>query len=189
MDYISQSTPTTVSPKLIVPPPIFVHGVNSFKGMIERINKTILSDSFLMKALANNAVKINIRDVDNYSKLVHEFLARNIKFFTYQIKTDRAFKVVLRNLHHSTQPAEIEKALQTEGFIVRNVSNIWRHHQTKNLLPLFFVDLEPIDGCKKIYELKSLLHLRITVESQFLPLSTDMFTIALACFVPLLCRI
>lgn len=118
--------------------------------MIEMINGRIQSDSFLTKALTGNTVKISVWDVDNYRKRVNEFCIRNIKFFTYQIQTERAFKVVLRNLHHSIQPAEIKEALQNEGFIVHNVSNIG-HYQTKNPLPLFF--LEPLDGFKKIYKL------------------------------------
>ncbi|XKL61541.1 hypothetical protein PGB90_008598 [Kerria lacca] len=121
----------------ITPPPIFVQGVTNYKGMLDRITKTIPQDSFQTKTIANDAVKISVLEVENYRKLVSVFRARNIKFFTYQLKSERAFKVVIRNLHSSINPDEIKEALQSVGFVVRNV--------TKNPLPLYFVDLEPTD--------------------------------------------
>ncbi len=77
------------------PPPIFVQGVTNYKGMVERITQTIPSDHFTTKAIANEAVKLSISDIDSYPKMVKEFRARDIKFFTYQVKSERAFKVVV----------------------------------------------------------------------------------------------
>ena len=89
---------------------------------------------------------------------------RKIEFFTYQLKTERAFKVVIRHLHHSIDINDIKEALKSEGHEVRSIINI-RHWRTKEPLPLFFVSLEPKDNNKEVYDLKVLLHTRIQVES------------------------
>lgn len=153
--------PTT---KKAAPPPIIIQGVSDCQAMIKRVTLCIPNDHFQIKALANKAVKVNVTEVDSYRKLVRELKERKIQFFTYQIKAERAFKVVIRNLHPTMDPEEISKAIQEEGYSVRSVSNI-RHPRTKDPLPLFFVNLEPTGEFKKIYELKSLLHHRVTIES------------------------
>lgn len=101
--------------------------------MLERITQTIPKSHFLTKAIANEAVKINVKDVDSYRKLIKEFRVKDIKFFTYQIKTERAFKVVIRNPQHTANTENIKEALQRKGFTVRNVVKI-RDAKTKNQL-------------------------------------------------------
>lgn len=123
--------------------------------MESKISEYINNASFTTKSLANNVVKINVESVGSYRKLVKEFRSRNIAFYTYQIKTERAFKVVIRHIHHIVRPNIIKEALANEGYAVRNVVNI-RHWRTKDPLPLFFVDLEPNEVCKDIYKLKFL---------------------------------
>lgn len=158
----SNSTVTTI--KKTTPPPIFVQGVNNFKGMLENVSEIIPKDHFFTKSIANEMVKISISDVDSYRKLVKKFRENKISFYTYQIKNERAFRVVIRNLHHTSDPNDIKSALASEGYEVRNVSNI-RHQKSKDPLPLFFIDLEPTENCRKIYDLQFLLHQKVKVES------------------------
>jgi hypothetical protein len=61
--------------------------------------------------------------------------------------------VVLRHLHHSIHPDVIKGELEGLGHTARNVFNI-RHRLTKVSLPLYFMDLEPRDNNKSIYDLQ-----------------------------------
>ncbi len=145
------------------PPPIFLQNVTNFKLMAEQITK-IIGDTFLAKALANSSVKITVNTPDSYRKLVTELRTRSIAFFTYQLKTDKAFRVVIRNLHPSIDPTDIKAAVEELGHTVRNVFNIIKS-KTSEPLPLFFVDLEPSENNKNIYEITTLLNSRIQVEA------------------------
>lgn len=145
-------------------PPIFIPQVNNFAKMIEAVSSMVEKNAFTAKSLNNGTVRINPSSADVYRKIVSGLREKNTQFYTFQLKTDRAFKVVIRNLHHSIETKVITEELQAKGYVVRNVANI-QHWKTKEPLPLFFVDLEPTENCKTIYELKSLLHTRITVES------------------------
>lgn len=71
------------------PPPIFVQGVTNYKGMVQRITQIIPSDHFTTKAISNEAVKLSISDIDSYRKIMKEFHSRDIKCFTYQVKSER----------------------------------------------------------------------------------------------------
>jgi len=71
--------------------------------------------------------------------------------------------MVLRNLHHSIPPNEIQAELETLGRKVRNVLYI-RHRVTKEALPLYVVDLELHDNNKSIYDLKFLCNMKILLK-------------------------
>lgn len=146
-----------------LPPPIFLQDVTNFLLMVQEITK-IIGQTFIAKTLARNAVKVTVSDSDKFRKLVRELNARKISFFTYQLKSEKAFRVVVRGLHSSIKPDDIKVAIVEQGFTVRSVSNI-RHKKTKDPLPLFFVDLEPDENNKSIFDLRTLLHMRIQVES------------------------
>jgi len=72
--------------------------------------------------------------------------------------------VVLRNLHHSIPPNEIQAELESLGHKVRNALN-FRHRVTKEPLPLYFVDLEPQDNNKNTCDLQLLCNMKIVVEA------------------------
>ncbi len=163
-DTVTQDDVPTIRKKEPTPPPIFVQGVSNYTAMTGKVSQYIDNAKFTTKALANGVVKINVETVESYRKLVKEFRTKNVAFYTYQLKSERAFKVVIRHLHHSVKPEDIKLAIEEEGFQVRNVVNI-RHWRTKDPLPLFFIDLEPDDKAREIYNVKYLLHTKIQIES------------------------
>jgi hypothetical protein len=65
-------------------------------------------------------------------------------FHTFPFKEDRAFKVVIRNLHHSTPISEIKNELTALGHMTHNIINVLQCI-IKQPLPLFFVGLEPTE--------------------------------------------
>ena len=87
----------------------------------------------------------------------------NAKFHTYQLKQERPFRVVLRNIHHSVDLDELKFELQTFGHEVTNISNI-RHRVTKNPLPPFFVDVKQKGNNKEIYNVNRLMNSIIKFE-------------------------
>jgi hypothetical protein len=70
-----------------------------------------------------------------------------IIYHTYQMKQDRAYRIVIRNLHYSTPIAQITAELEKQGHKVRNILNV-KHRITKGPLSLFFIDLEPKENTK-----------------------------------------
>lgn len=54
-------------------------------------------------------------------------------------------------------------AVEEKGYTVRQVSNVI-HKTTKDKLPMFFIDLEPAEINKDIFNLTSLLYTRVKIE-------------------------
>jgi hypothetical protein len=82
----------------------------------------------------------------------------------YQIREERACRIVIRNVHHSVTTDEIKEELEKQSHTVRNILNV-RHRQTKETLPLFFIYLEPKENNKSTCEIKYLYNMKITDEA------------------------
>ena len=128
------------------------------------LTETLKEVQYFCKALPNETVKINVNTSDSYRRLIKRLQDDKTVHHTYQVGEERAYRVVLRNLHHSIPPNEIQAELETLGHKVCNVLNI-RHCVTKEPLPFYFVDPEPHDNNKSIYDLKFLCNMKIIVEA------------------------
>jgi hypothetical protein len=80
---------------------------------------------------------------------------RKIIHNKYQIKEDQAYRVIIPDLHHSISTNKIKNELNEKGHLVRNIINV-KHRANKEPLLLFFVDLEPQNNNKEIYQLQFL---------------------------------
>lgn len=147
------------------PPPIFVRGVINYLEVCKEINELIGMDNFFCKA-STDRLKIQTANPESYRALVHYLKDQDAQFHTYQLREDKPIRVVLRNLHPSTDVNIIKEELGLRMFEVRNVTNVL-HKVTKNPLPLFFVDLEPSIKSKEIFQLSSFLHTRVKVEEPY----------------------
>lgn len=145
-----------------LPPPIYVRGVLDFVEVRNELIKLIGTDAFTCKSSIND-LKIQTSDSIYYREVIHFLKDREAQYHTYQPQEEKAFRVVVRNLHPSTPTVEVGIAIEEIGFSVRQVSNVLQK-TTKNKLPMFFVDLEPADINKDIFGVTSLLHTKIKIE-------------------------
>jgi hypothetical protein len=84
-----------------------------------------------------------------YRQIIKLLETNDVNFHTFQINEEKAFRVIIRHLHHSAPKAYIKEELHTLGFITRSVTNCLQY-KTKNPFPLFFVDLEPYPSNQNI---------------------------------------
>lgn len=145
------------------PPPIFVHGVLNYNEMIKTITDVAENEQYYTKSLANNIIKINCSTPETYRKLVKHFLDNNIFHHTYQLKEERAYRVVIKYLHHSTNVDDIKEELAKLGHNVRNIINA-QHRISKEPLNLFFADIEPAENNKQIYNVRTLQNRIVQIE-------------------------
>ncbi|KAF0762466.1 Uncharacterized protein FWK35_00002735 [Aphis craccivora] len=82
------------------------------------------------------------------------------------MQEDKAYHIVIRNLHPTTNTAEIRTALEEIGFEVRQITNVL-HKTTKLNLSIFFVDLEPSELNKDIFHISYILHTKVKIEEPY----------------------
>lgn len=145
------------------PPPIFIPMVADIKSMINSFSKIVSLDDFSYKAMRDSQIRIMAKYTQTYRTLVEYLNKKNIAFHTYQMKQNRAYRVVVKKLHYSTPIPEIKTAIEKLGHKVRNIMNI-RNRFNKEPLSMFYVDLEPSPENKTIYDMWHINNAIVQVE-------------------------
>lgn len=145
------------------PPPIIIPNVSDIKAMINNFSKIVTSEDYSYKSLRDGQVRVMTKNVKAYRDIVKYLDDKKINFHTYQLKQERAYRVVVKNLHFSTPISAIKDEIQSLGHQVRNVMNI-KSRVSKQPMSMFFVDLEPNLNNKQIYEIKHLFNAIVKIE-------------------------
>jgi hypothetical protein len=156
---------TTQIRKIDLPPPIYAKGTINFAELRNAITKIIGPDSFICKSTTTH-IKIHTNTSDNYRTLIHFLKDEEAEYHTFQLQSEKSFRAVIKNIHHTTDPTEIASELEKIGFTIRQETNI-KHQKIKIPLPLFFVDLAPESISKEIFNITSLLNTKIKVEEPY----------------------
>lgn len=155
---------TNASLNVPKPPPIFIPDITNVNKMMSAIETAITKEEYSYKCLDKNKIKLNPCSEDAYRKIVHKLTELKVSFHTFQLKHERAFRVVLKNMHFSTDINDLKSSIEAKGHKVRNIVNA-RHFKTKEPLSMFFVDLEPSTNNKEIYNIEFLLNAKIVFEA------------------------
>lgn len=149
------------------PEPIFVTGVLDINYLKKLLLKITTEENYTMTTLrSGHIVKIVPINIEVYKSIRDRFITDNISHYTYKLKCERSYRVVLRGLHSSEDTSEISEALKQHGHEARQVVNV-RHRTSKEPLPIFYVDLEPKPNNKDIFKLKSLNQTKVTFEAPY----------------------
>ncbi|KAM8701321.1 hypothetical protein ACLKA7_004889, partial [Drosophila subpalustris] len=101
--------------KKIKPPPIFVPDVSDIGGFITDVALAIGSLKFEYKSGTDGRVRVNLEDKESFSKLKSYLNENEIRYQTFQAKDERAYRIVVKGLHHSMNIDLIKEALAEHG--------------------------------------------------------------------------
>lgn len=150
-----------VEPK---PPPIFCPNVSNVTKMINSLSNVVSKSEFNYKSLNDGQIKLNFKSIESYRKVVKFLETNEFSYHTYQIKSERAFRFVIKGLHHTTPTETIKAELLMMGHQVRYIVNV-RSRYTKEPLPMFYVDLDPSPDNKKVFEIRHLDSCIVQIEA------------------------
>jgi hypothetical protein len=108
-------------------------------------------------------VSIQTTSESDYHTTTHFLKAEGIEFFVFRTLSDRTVKVVVRNLMELTPTEEIQAELVSLGYEVVNVAAM--RNFRKEPIPIFLVELRDCPSTPEIYNLRTLLHMRVKVEA------------------------
>lgn len=144
------------------PPPIFIDKVEDINPLTALL--TILCpNQYTMKALGEEQVKLQPNTGEAYTKITKALQEKKTEFHTYKPKKDKSFRVVLKNLHHSTNIEEIKNNVENLGHEVVQIWNV-KQNKTKRPLSIFFVDLKVKENNKDIYNTKLFMNSSVIFE-------------------------
>ncbi|KAK9505449.1 hypothetical protein O3M35_009507 [Rhynocoris fuscipes] len=114
---------TTIPPPKHKPPPIYINNIAQYVDFCRTLSQLIGANSFECKARTSD-IKLNVSTAEAYRTVIKYLVENNADFHSYQLKEDKAYRVVLRYLHHSTPLEEIKSEIEELGFKVRAVSRV-----------------------------------------------------------------
>lgn len=74
--------------------------------------------------------------------------------------------MVIRNIHHTADIAELTEEIAKKGHVVTGIHNI-KHRTTKAPLPMFYVNLKPQENNKSVYNIQFLQNMKVQVEPPY----------------------
>jgi hypothetical protein len=83
--------------------------------MVKRIREVAEDEQYYTKSMSNNVTKLNCTTPDTYRNLIKHFKENGIYYHTYQLQEERAYRVVLKYLHHPTDVEDIRHELLDLG--------------------------------------------------------------------------
>lgn len=101
------------------PPPIFIQTQINYNTFCLKINE--LTDSSGFDCKYTKGIKPQTYSPDSYRSVVNYLKANNVLFHSHQLKEEKAFHIVVRNLHPTTDLFFIKDQLLENGHIIRNV--------------------------------------------------------------------
>ena len=146
-------SPTNRIPK---PPPIYIDA-KIIDSLIELLNNTAGKDNYVIKQIKIDQVKVQTNTPEIFRKITRSLKEKNAAYHTFQRKTDKSYKAVIRGLHPKTNTGKISEELAKIGHQVRTINNINKYDTKQPLLP-FLVELEPRNNNKDIYDIEKLLN-------------------------------
>lgn len=91
----------------------------------------IEKDQYAMKILKTNQVRIQPCSAVKYHPIMEALKQKGSQGYIYQCKSDKKFKVVLKNMHSSTDINEIKAEIEAQNHKVIKITNILEA-KTKN---------------------------------------------------------
>lgn len=155
----TQQTPLTRS--TTPPPPIYLQSDVDYLKLRHYLTQLVGPEAYRCSSTIRG-VTIHPLNSDAYRTITKSLKDSQAPFHTYQLSEDKAFRVVIRGLHHTIGEDNLATELKNLDFQVRKVTNILSRDKIK--LPLFFVDLEPNPKNSQIFKIDSLFSSKIKVE-------------------------
>ncbi|VVC46205.1 Pre-C2HC domain [Cinara cedri] len=162
--------------KMYKPPPITIKGVKQFDKLKQLLTcEEPVGNEQQFKVLSNNETRILTTSESQFRSTIKILEENKVKYHRYQLKSEKPFRVVLRGINHDSDMGIITNELYYQGHEVSKLTNIQikkiSDPKNKNSewtyirLPLFFVDLKPLENNKDIYNKELLCHQVLKIES------------------------
>ncbi|GFV61800.1 nucleic-acid-binding protein from transposon X-element [Trichonephila clavipes] len=156
----TSSTPNATSHTLKLPPPTMLQITDELRFHLKTLNEKMPA---IRTKIAGKYVKLytdTLPQHEAFNKILEEL---NYPFYTLTPKHERPIKVVIKGLPRSTKTAEIHSDLLDLGFTLNKVPQL-TGNITKQLLPVLIISLPRNTINERIFHLKTLSYLSITVE-------------------------
>ena len=146
------------------PPPIVLYGIEDVNELAKLIKSTISDNEFKLKIFNKNLLRLMVDSVDNYKRVIELIRKKGLIGHTFTRKDNKPYRIVIKNLHHSTPHEAIVEEIEKSGNKIRGEIINARLGPNKQPSFIFFVNLEPNVNNKYIKDIQYIFHQRVKIE-------------------------
>lgn len=106
--------------KTLKPPLIFIQEHINYNDFCQKINELTDDTGFDCKSPTKD-LKLQTYSPVTYRSVVAYLKNNNVSFHSFQLNEEKAYRVVIRNMHHTTDIYFIKQELSNKGFVIRNI--------------------------------------------------------------------
>ena len=88
-----------------------------------QLRSIVPDEQYFAKCRAGNTVKINCHNSKVYRKLIKHMRDFNVLHHTYQLKEERAYRIMLKYVHHTVHTDDTAAEIEAKGYRIRHIIN------------------------------------------------------------------
>lgn len=146
------------------PPPLILYGVRDVNKLIETIETILVKTDYVIKIVTKNHLKVNCASAEAYKNLMRLVREKGLIGHTFTHKDEKCYRIVIKNLHHTTPHEEIVKEIEKTGNKVSGEIINARYGPDKTPTSTFFVNLERSANNKEVKNLRYIYNTCVTIE-------------------------
>lgn len=146
------------------PPPIILYGIQDVNQLSKLMESTIDKTKFNFRIINKNQLRILINCTDEYKKAMNLMRCNGLIGHTFTRKEDKCYRIVIKNLHHTTPHEAIVEEIEKSGNKVRGEIINSKFGPEKVPTSTFFINLEPHANNPKVKDIKYIFHQAIKIE-------------------------
>ncbi|CAF4788640.1 unnamed protein product [Pieris macdunnoughi] len=123
------------------PPPIILYGIEDVHKLTELLETATDRSNFSYKIISRNQLKVLSVNLEIYKKVITVIREHGLIGHTFNRKDQKCYRIVIRNLHHTTPTTAIKEAIEESGnTVVGEIINA-KFGPDKKPTSTFFVNL------------------------------------------------
>jgi hypothetical protein len=134
-------------------PPFYIQNIKNFSAFKNTLIQLTGQNGFTCKSLPSFLIVLP-QGYEHFYIIAEYLMETDVSFHTFMPSIYRPYKIVIRNLHHSTLISDISDALDKLEYSATRVVNVIKNGRS---LLLFFVDLKLITNNKEVLSISSIL--------------------------------
>lgn len=119
---------------------------------------------YILKLINQNQLRVNCTTVEAYKQLIAKVREMGLIGHTFTRKEERCYRVVIKNLHHSTPHEAIIEAIEKTGNTVCGEIINARVGPEKRPTSTFFVNIDRNHNNKAVKSIRHIYNMAVTIE-------------------------
>ena len=152
------------SKKPTKPPPIVLYGIEDVNKLTKLLETVAESSKFAYKIVNKNQLRVICENTEIYKQIIALVRENELIGHTFNLKGQRCYRVVIKNLHHTTPHEAIIEAIENTGNMVSGEIINARAGPEKKPTSTFFVNITPGPDNKSVKDIKVIHHQVVTIE-------------------------